>query len=638
MADVTSQLHGNPGIAQTSVDQTVVETERLLHRGEPLLAYNTAQTGLEHWPEHVRLAQLQALALARSGDNERANRLLRELAARGLDDAETLGMLARTHKELAFHEDDMTRRRMHLRAGFDLYERAYRGAVSRRALGDAYYTGINAATMAALLDDLERAGSLAQATIELCRLAGADEESEQAGYWRLATQGEAKLILGLEQEAAHDYAQAARRAGKRYGNLSTTRRQAAVLCRHLQIGMSWLEDVLAIPAVLVFTGHMIDRPERPSPRFPSVLEPFVRDSIAARLAEVRPMAAYGSAACGADILCLEEIQRLGGETHVILPFPPPEFRKVSVEFAEGDWSARFERVIAAADSVTVTSDHHARDSSAPFEYANLVLTGMGRLRAQVLDTRMRGLAVVQPETTVVPGGAVSVLRLWRGLALEIEYVSLADRTPPDAQSVSGHVPARTPAESPAPPPRPAPTHGQSHAIRSLLFADVVGFTQLSEDHIPNYVSGFLGAVAELNRHTTHRFEHIETSGDGLYVVFTDAIDAGLYALELIELVRTTDWPQLGLPDGFNIRIALHCGPVYCGRDPVTGTSIYTGPHTSRAARIEPITPPGQVYASSAFAAVAAASGADRLDMRYIGRIPLAKDYGSLGLYHILPRR
>jgi hypothetical protein len=69
---------------------------------------------------------------------------------------------------------------MHLRAGFDLYERAYR-ARGRAGLGDAYYTGINAATMAALLDDLERAGSLAQATIELCRLAGADEESEQAG-------------------------------------------------------------------------------------------------------------------------------------------------------------------------------------------------------------------------------------------------------------------------------------------------------------------------------------------------------------------------------------------------------------------------------------------------------------------------
>jgi class 3 adenylate cyclase len=352
------------------------------------------------------------------------------------------------------------------------------------------------------------------------------------------------------------------------------------------------------------------------------------------------MAAYGSAACGADILCLEEVQRLGGETHVILPFPQPEFRKVSVEFAEGDWSSRFERVLAAADSVTVTSDHHARESSAPFEYANLVLTGMGRLRAQMLDTRMRGLAVVQPESVVIPGGAVSVLPLWQKLALAIEYVLLS------ASGVAngGNACARDPASAAdatdpvAPEPAFIPQHGQSHAIRSLLFADVVGYTQLSEDHIPNYVSGFLGAVAELNRRTTHRFEHIETSGDGFYAVFTDAIDAGLYALELIELVRSTDWSRHGLPENFNVRAALHCGPVYCGRDPITGGSIYTGPHTSRAARIEPITPPGQVYASSAFAAVAAASGVDRLDMRYIGRIPLAKDYGSLGLYHILPRR
>jgi len=40
---------------------------------------------------------------------------------------------------------------------------------------------------------------------------------------------------------------------------------------------------------------------------------------------------------------------------------------------------------------------------------------------------------------------------------------------------------------------------------------------------------------------------------------------------------------------------------------------YTGSHTNRAARIEPITPPGQVYASSAFAAVAAATGARAVD-------------------------
>ena len=611
----------------------VMEAERLLHQGEPLLAYNAAQNGLEHWPSHVRLAQLQALALARSGDTERANLLLGELAKRGLDDAETLGMLARTHKDLGLRAV-ATARRTHLRSGFELYERAYLAARKRNAHTDAYYTGINAATMAVLLGDRERANELATETIAVCKTAAQRNESDQSRYWRLATLGEAELILERTNVAAGHYEQAAKLAGKRFGDLSSTRRQAELLITALGVDGSWLPRVLAIPPVLVFTGHMIDRPERPAPRFPSVLEPWVQDSIRKRLEATRPLAAYGSAACGADILCLEEMRRLGAETHVVLPFPPAEFSKVSVEFAAGDWKERFERSLAAADSVTITSDHHARGSVAPFEYANLVITGMGRLRAQVLATDVRGLAVAQPDAEMVPGGAATVIESWRRLGLDVDLVSLADarsglvpqqdlpRWSPSGAAASAHLET---------------TLKQQHAIRSLLFADVVGYSQLSEDHIPNFVTGFLGAVAELNARTKHGFEHVETSGDGLYMVFTHAADAGLYALELMELMRTTDWTLHGLPGTFSLRIALHCGPVYCGRDPVTGSPIYTGPHTSRAARIEPITPPGQVYASSAFAAVAAASGTMQLDLRYIGKIPLAKSYGSLGLYHILPR-
>jgi class 3 adenylate cyclase len=175
-----------------------------------------------------------------------------------------------------------------------------------------------------------------------------------------------------------------------------------------------------------------------------------------------------------------------------------------------------------------------------------------------------------------------------------------------------------------------------HEMRAMLFADAVGYSQLSEDQIPGYISGFLGAVAQLNARTAHRFEHVETSGDGLYMVFRDAAGAGHYALELNALVAAFDREACGLPPNFNLRIALHCGPVHCARDPITGFPIYTGPHTSRAARIEPITPPGQVYASSAFAAVAAASGVEAICMDYVGRIPLAKGYGTLGLYHVRP--
>jgi class 3 adenylate cyclase len=167
----------------------------------------------------------------------------------------------------------------------------------------------------------------------------------------------------------------------------------------------------------------------------------------------------------------------------------------------------------------------------------------------------------------------------------------------------------------------------------MLFADVVGYSRLSEDETPNFITQFWGAVANLSE-KVDRPDHVETSGDGLYMVFATVRHAARYALLLRDLVSGTDWRSRGLPEGMNIRIALHAGPVYRGYNPVTGSMTYTGPHTSRAARIEPITPPGQVYASGAFAAVAAAHGIEEITLRYVGRMPLAKDYGSYEIYHV----
>ena len=74
----------------------IVETaERQLRQGEPLTAYNTLQPALERWPAHLRLRQLQGLALARGGDVARANAILAALAAEGHEDGETLGLLGR---------------------------------------------------------------------------------------------------------------------------------------------------------------------------------------------------------------------------------------------------------------------------------------------------------------------------------------------------------------------------------------------------------------------------------------------------------------------------------------------------------------------------------------------------------------
>jgi hypothetical protein len=602
----------------------VERAERFLHQGEPLLAYNVADTGLQSAPASVRLRQLQALALARSGDIERANRILGDLAAAGLDDAETLGVLARTHKDLGQRAADPARRSAHLDAARRLYERAYASSRQRGLAAGAYYTGINAATVAVLRGEIEEARWIAAEVREICESAAGSSTGTPGDYWRQATLGEAALILGDGPAAVRHYAQSMALAQGRYGDLSTTRRQARLLASHLPIDLAWLAATLRIPPVLVFTGHMIDQPGRACARFPAALEAQVRARIRTALAAIRPLAAYGSAACGADILCLEAVHETGGEIHVVLPFPADEFRRTSVEFAAGDWGERFDRLLAAASSVTVTSDHRASGSVSTFEYANLVLTGLGRLRAQVLDTDLVGLAVWDAAGAGERGGAATVVSTWQRLGISVTHVA------PGSDGLREPAPSTAVATA-------APEPGVArHELKALLFADAVGYSKLTEDQIPRYVTGFLGAVADLNRRTRYRHEHVETAGDGLYMVFGDTVDAAHYALELSALAATTDWTGFGLPAGFNLRIALHCGPVYCGWDPVTAAPIFTGPHTSRAARIEPITPPGQVYASGSFAAVAAASGADSVALRYVGRIPLAKSAGSLALYHVQP--
>lgn len=601
-----------------AAEAAAAAAQQHLERGEPLLAYNDVQDALARWPQHLRLRQLQALALARSGDIERANAALAALAATGVHDPETLGMLARTHKDLALAAGEASARDRHITAAFSLYKQGYERATASADAEAAWYTGINAAAMAVLARDLDAARKLAREVRAICAGAGS-AGSAAAQYWREATLGEAALILSEAGVARAHYAQAMRIAGSRYGDVSSTRRQARLLASHLPPLALEIDALLRIPPVVAYSGHMIDRSDRSAPRFPAELEERVRSELRERLLALAPLAVYGSAACGADLLCVELARELGCETHIVLPFPADEFARASVDFAGAQWHERFERALATASSVAVTSDHHARGSAATFEYANLVLTGMAKLRAKTLDTRLHALAVRDPADTRDAGGTSSIVALWRKHGIAVDEIAIEGAAPSSEEPAQGDEPG---AKSVA-----------RHELRAMLFADAVGYSKLSEDQIPGYIEGFLGSVADLSRRTAHRFEHVETSGDGLYMVFRTALDAGEFALELSALTNRFDRAAWGLPPGFNLRVALHCGPVHCATDPITGFPIYTGPHTSRTARIEPITPPGQVYASSAFAAVAAATGSS-FEMSYVGRMPLAKGYGSLGLYHL----
>src|SRR4051794_9581006 len=97
---------------------------------------------------------------------------------------------------------------------------------------------------------------------------------------------------------------------------------------------------------LLFTGHMIDSPERRKVRFPALAESRVLDAIHAAIASLRwtePGSTVGlaGAASGGDLLFHECCEEVGIPTRVLLALEPHEFQAASVAPAGVNWVERF---------------------------------------------------------------------------------------------------------------------------------------------------------------------------------------------------------------------------------------------------------------------------------------------------------
>jgi len=175
--------------------------------GEPLLAYDIVAEGLKLWPEETRLRQLMALALLRSGAVHQALEVLQRLVDEENRDEETMGLLARAHKDCANRATDPEDAARQWKLAYELYASAY-----DRTRG--YWSGINAATIARYLNDKEQALVLANRVTEQCReelARGTGDPGEL--YWLQATLGEAALIRGELSDAIKWYTEAGRGAG-----------------------------------------------------------------------------------------------------------------------------------------------------------------------------------------------------------------------------------------------------------------------------------------------------------------------------------------------------------------------------------------------------------------------------------------
>jgi hypothetical protein len=102
---------------------------------------------------------------------------------------------------------------------------------------------------------------------------------------------------------------------------------------------------------LLFTGHMVDLPSRPQPRFPPRMEDLAARAIAEamdRLLAGRAPAevvAISSLARGGDILFQEHAHARKLASYVVLPFEPQLFVEKSVAgVPDSDWEERFRHI------------------------------------------------------------------------------------------------------------------------------------------------------------------------------------------------------------------------------------------------------------------------------------------------------
>ncbi|HJW09104.1 MAG TPA: tetratricopeptide repeat-containing protein [Holophagaceae bacterium] len=588
--------------------------EDLLKQGESLLAYDTLTLGLRAHPGDPALRQLQCLALIRSGAPRKAHDLLHTLMQEGFRDQGTLAPLARCHKDLSEQSPDPRVRRLHLERACELYTEAY-------GKHHGIWSGINAATLGLLLGRQEEAEALA-ADVEL-RGRQLQVQLAQEGkdpFWVAPVLGQAALIRKHLEEALELYALAAELGRGRIGDLAEIRHNALSLMHHLGLDHSGLDELLPVPRVVVFAGHMMDHLDRATPRFTPDMEAPVSKAIADRLAQLGAGAGFATAACGSALLFHEAMLARGGEVHIVLPYGREEFIRDSVAIRpDQDWTSRFEAVLAKAKRLITASPQRLDSGNVPFQYANLMLMGLAQIRTQQLYAELVPMVVWDGQRSAAPGSTAWTLDRWREMGLQVEIIRLEEAGGAPITNGGSRQAAKLPA-------------GLEARIMVLLFADVVSFSSLEETQIPLFVAHFLEAIRRLEQALPHPPRMKNTWGDGLFMAFEGPAEAAVFAQGLVDTMARTSWAELGLPAGLNLRVALHAGPVYVGVDPVTGKETCFGTHVNRAARMEPITPPGQVYASQAYAAVAAAEEVPGMVCEFVGQLPLAKGFGTFPMY------
>jgi hypothetical protein len=587
-------------------------------------------------PYDPLLAHVRSIALARLGAVERAQAELQQIlawcgehGAAAVVRSEVLSALARTQKDLGFSAAEPETRSAHLRDALAFYRSAF-------AADGSLYSGVNVAALAFLLGDIGDADAVASSVIREAerKLQGlADDAAFDDRYWLLASIAECHLIRGNDAGAEAYYRSAslhaacaaalrrprldsraglaargrARARRQRHRSTDSAARRGDVQRSSLRRGRTAERAVSrSVGACARRRSVALVRGRRCRVRF--LLPLGGRGPRPGRDRATPRGRGSCAAARGAESLFRCDRSRWGAA-----------------------WRARLEGCTARAASLTVASPKTVAPGDFDYQYTNDMMTGLALRRSAELSGRALGLAVWNGDPAAGPGGTATVVASW--VARGIPVVVLRPR---DAGGAIESVQPLSPELGAACARERAP----ADASYAFVFADFRGFSGLREDLVQTFVRVVMGGVAKILQRSdaagTGPLAR-NTWGDGLFLVFRRAGAAARLSLELLEWMACaeSEFRDAGLPSHLSVRIALHAGPATEVDDPITGQASCVGAHVSHAARLEPATPPGLAYGSSAFAAMLALEAPADVSSRFIGTIEWSKGHGQYPTYRIL---
>ena len=568
-------------------------------RGDLIAAYDLTVSAMASGDASAAVRHQQVLALARMGDTERAMALFEEYGLGRSGDPHHRAVGARLLKDRALALPPGEERRAALDAAFHAYHAIFLES------GDSF-PGVNAATLALLAGRDEEARQLAQALLANPVVAAS------ADFYSAVTRSEALLVLGRVEQAVAALAAPPVAGSRDHGARSTSRRQLAMVAGHIGLPerqRAELLGALASPAVVHFAGHMFAADAE--------LEARIRAAIDVALTQENAGFGYGALACGADILFAEALLARGGELHVVLPFVEHDFIAQSVLPGGEQWLERYRDCLGAAASVTYATAIPFFGDSAQYGYASRMAMGLARLRAEHLLSEPVQIVVWDEAPATGPAGTAADVAAWRASGARSCTVA----------------PGAVDRGLSRPP--PAFDTGYERVLAAILFTDFVGFSKLPEHALPAFWDGVMRCVAEVLDEHGGDVECRNSWGDALYAVTQSAPAAAEIALELQARLAKFDYATLGLDGSGGMRVGAHYGPAYKTVDRITGRTTFYGTEVSRAARIEPVTPPGAVFVTEPLAAILALEARERFSCLYVGRISLAKNYGEYPMYRLL---